>query len=298
MSYILEAIKKADQKRKLGSVPDVHTVHEGPPPIAKRLVWPYVLAAALFVNSALIFWWIQPWSAKAPPNRSASRQVVAKHIAEAPAAPSKTPDNGQTAKVEIPAAKLAVLPEVASQAATSAEGQIPPDGDESVPPKIEVIPVADKLPAETVAAESANDEPAGTADSGIEDGEKVAASPLESLDSMADHPQIIERIGGQPLPDTDYGEIDLKTEQKRQQEKEKLAKIPYLHRLPADFQKDIPEIHISFHSYYYKPAKRLVSINGRIFREGEELKKGLKLEEITPGGIVLSYKDVSFRIKI
>ncbi len=285
MSYILEAIKKADQKRKLGSVPDVHTVHEGPAPTAKRLIWPYVLAVALFVNSALIIWWLHPWANNLP-NKPPAEPVAARHIAKTPVASSKNANKDEIAKVAPPVAQMKP-PENKVDASVS---------QEVVAPENKVIPANDNSPVETAAVEPVNDDEENIA-SGVEEDE-ITDLPMESLDSTADKPQIIEHIGGQSLPDTDYTERDLRAEQKRQKEKEEVAKIPYLRRLPPEFRKDIPEIHISFHSYYYKPSRRLVSINGRIFREGEELKEGLKLEKITPGGIVLSYKDVPFRVKI
>lgn len=73
MSYILDAIKKADQKRELGTVPDVHTIHEAPLAEARRPRWLYWLAAILLVNAGGIGWWLL-WSgpaAKAPVAQSA-----------------------------------------------------------------------------------------------------------------------------------------------------------------------------------------------------------------------------------
>lgn len=52
---------------------------------------------------------------------------------------------------------------------------------------------------------------------------------------------------------------------------------------------------ISVHAYSGNPGKRLVGINNRILREGEYVVPGLKLEQITPDGMIFSYKGYSFR---
>ncbi len=52
---------------------------------------------------------------------------------------------------------------------------------------------------------------------------------------------------------------------------------------------------VSVHAYSARPADRMVGINNRMLREGEHVVPGLKLEQITPEGMVLGYKGYSFR---
>ncbi len=47
--------------------------------------------------------------------------------------------------------------------------------------------------------------------------------------------------------------------------------------------------------YSEKPAERMVNINGRTTREGQEVSDGLKLEEITPDGAIFSFKGYRFQ---
>jgi len=54
MSYILEALKKADQERTLGSVPDLETPHWGVRRSARNYRWVWVVAALLLVNGVLL----------------------------------------------------------------------------------------------------------------------------------------------------------------------------------------------------------------------------------------------------
>jgi len=111
-------------------------------------------------------------------------------------------------------------------------------------------------------------------------------------------PKIVERIGGRSLPDTDYGKLALARDKQTEMDRRELAKIPFLYQLPEDFRKNLPRIHISFLSYSYTPAKRLVSINGKLLREGQNIEVGLQLAKITPVGIVLTYKSRQFKVEL
>ncbi len=64
--------------------------------------------------------------------------------------------------------------------------------------------------------------------------------------------------------------------------------------LPLAVQQELPPMSISVHAYSGKAAERLVGINGRLLHEGDEVAPGLKLEQITPTGMILSYKGYRF----
>ena len=66
-------------------------------------------------------------------------------------------------------------------------------------------------------------------------------------------------------------------------------------KLPLLIQQEIPAMTIPLHAYSSKPRDRLVSINDRMLREGESLTPGLRLEQITPDGLIFSYKGYRFR---
>ena len=65
--------------------------------------------------------------------------------------------------------------------------------------------------------------------------------------------------------------------------------------LPLPVQQELPAMTISVHAYSGNPRDRLVGINNRMLREGEYVVPGLKLEQITPDGMVFGYKGYSFR---
>jgi general secretion pathway protein B len=64
--------------------------------------------------------------------------------------------------------------------------------------------------------------------------------------------------------------------------------------LPPSIRDELPKIRITVHAYSSKRASRLVGYENRILREGDSLVPGLKIEEITPDGMILSYKGYRF----
>ncbi len=64
--------------------------------------------------------------------------------------------------------------------------------------------------------------------------------------------------------------------------------------LPPTIQQEIPKLSILFHLYSGNPGDRRVGINNRTLREGDAVAPGLVLEQITPDGMILSYKGYRF----
>ncbi len=67
-----------------------------------------------------------------------------------------------------------------------------------------------------------------------------------------------------------------------------------LGELPISIRQELPEMAVALHAYSQKPRDRLVSINNTLLREGDTAAPGVRLEEITPEGMVLSYKGFRF----
>ncbi len=65
--------------------------------------------------------------------------------------------------------------------------------------------------------------------------------------------------------------------------------------LPLALQQELPPMTISVHAYSGNPRDRMVGINNRMLREGDNVVPGLKLEQITPEGMIFGYKGYSFR---
>lgn len=71
-------------------------------------------------------------------------------------------------------------------------------------------------------------------------------------------------------------------------------KVMALNDLPPAIRREIPGIAVMFHAYSSDPAERRVMINGNMTREGEALADGLRLQQITPDGVILAYKGYRF----
>ena len=52
---------------------------------------------------------------------------------------------------------------------------------------------------------------------------------------------------------------------------------------------------ISGYSYSAAAKERMVGINDRLFQEGQYVADGLKLEQITPDGLIFTYRHYRFR---
>ena len=72
-------------------------------------------------------------------------------------------------------------------------------------------------------------------------------------------------------------------------------RTPYLNELPASLKNALPPIRIT--SHLYRGDSRLVSINGKIMSEGVNMGEGLFLDEITPEGVILSFRGHRFRVR-
>jgi general secretion pathway protein B len=81
MSYILEGLKKLEQKRKQEEKsPNLLTFQgDSTEKPARSPMWPYALVAVLLLNAGVIIWWIAPWRSterKTPVPQSAVRKSV------------------------------------------------------------------------------------------------------------------------------------------------------------------------------------------------------------------------------
>jgi general secretion pathway protein B len=68
-----------------------------------------------------------------------------------------------------------------------------------------------------------------------------------------------------------------------------------MEQLPLSIRQGLPPMTISVHAYSGNPRNRMIGIGSRILREGDAVAPGLKLEEITPDGMIFGYKGYRFR---
>ena len=74
------------------------------------------------------------------------------------------------------------------------------------------------------------------------------------------------------------------------------SRIYNMDDLPSSLRQNLPPIVISVFLYSDDPNSRMAKINGSMMREGEYLSADLKLDEITPDGVIFSYQSYRFRV--
>lgn len=257
MSFILDALKKLEEKRQQNAVPDLLTFH-APDPVKpeKRSIWLYLILSALFLNAILLTLWLLP--------RDSEKKGVDKE-------PAIVKQSNEDTGIHPPVS----TPFIKAEAPTLPLPR-PEAGIKQSPH------VSGKTAAKPVSDPSLNayrEEPAGNTVH-IEDPTAVKEAPDAGSKASPSSPPIKEK----------HKEIPKKMQTAGKS-------LPELDELPLSIRQEIPEISISVHIYSDSPSERLVNINGSIRHEGDMLTSGIKLIEITDSGVILSYKDSRFYIR-
>ena len=72
--------------------------------------------------------------------------------------------------------------------------------------------------------------------------------------------------------------------------------IPYLPQMPLEFQRQLPPIRVTIHVYSPDESQRILFLNNREYRKGDQIEAGIRVEEIVPEGAVLSYQGERFKV--
>lgn len=259
MSYILEALKKLEQKREREEAPRLTMFSLGRESAPKRrLPWPYILSAVLLLNAVAIMWWIS--SREVEKGNSAIQQAAGRAKEAAQPAPGT------------------VLTEGGSSQASVAVGVPVTDG----------APLPDRAagpPAATAAATKAAapvGKDARTEGAGL--GEAAASRrPLEI--SRLSQPSAVQ---GEKPP--------ARQETPRERSRKAAGRAIEIGELPSAVRGALPEFRISGHAYSAEPQTRVTRINEKILQEGQELSPGLRVSEIVPDGVVFAFQGYLFRV--
>lgn len=269
MSIILDALKKLERKKQRGSAPDLMAVHtsELNKPQNKKL-WPLLITIILVINAVvfLAFFYASDKDeilVKPTADEITSIDTVADMKSSNDAAtdlpPSRAEDHPDTLKSETVSLKENILEENIQGEKHSQQEQISKD-QENPEPLTSVSGTRDFLPSE-------------------EELSVLRDTIKEERLAILDSPELEGDLPAQ-------GNVDNK------------ERLPEVSQLSKDMQKELPSISIKAHIYSDNPSSRMVNINGLLMREGEEIADGLRIDEITLSGVILTYKDVRFRIRV
>ena len=271
MSYILDALRKSDQLRQRGAAPTLllGQVTATAPRQPARIY--YVVLALVLLGAGIAIGWLRPWQPE---------PAVAPRVATAPNLPAKDPilvppEVGQMQLKPEPGQQVQNLSPVAtareSAAVPAPESALPlpTDEDEQLDP--EEFRVNKKgqrrKPPAAPATKVSRTLPVQTAGTAIaKSGVAVPAVPVSNTNAANTNAAAANTPNA-----VNFSE------------------------LPLAIQQELPPLSISVHAYSGKAAERLVGINGRLLHEGDDAAPGLRLEQITPEGMILSYKGLNFR---
>ncbi|ALK96205.1 hypothetical protein AB595_14435 [Massilia sp. WF1] len=262
MSYILEALKKAQAERQLGNAPTIHApqpAQAAAPGVAasRKPLLIGLGAGALVVAAGALFVWQRGPSPAAP----ASAQPA--NAALVPAAPAAGPA-GVPASPARATSPGATSPGAAGAASTTLEVSAPPAPPPPAP-----------HPAQ-VAGAPAHPAAAATGRAGA-DALASAAPPRApaTAPAMPAAPAAARAPVAAPAPEDS---------------------LPFLQQLPDAVQREVPRVSFGGYMYSANPADRLLLIDKALRHEGEEVAPGLFLEKLLPKAAVMNYRGVRYRV--
>ncbi|RKQ55424.1 general secretion pathway protein B [Vogesella indigofera] len=233
MSYILDALLKADQERQRHSTPTVHSIHaaQSIQPTPGKPRWRYLLLILLLGSGIAAAGMLFGWQALAT-IRPATPQAA---------------DNSSVA-----------LNRNTPQPAEATVAYLPPANS---------LPLARQSDAELTPLPA----PAAPAPSRKENHVAAASKPAAQTTAAP-----------APAAEATVSRID--------------NRVFNLRELPAALQKEIGDsVVISGFSSSAEDSERLVIINDRVRRAGDDVVAGMTLESIQADGVILNYKGYRFR---
>jgi general secretion pathway protein B len=258
MSYILEALKKAQAERQLGNAPTLHAAQPVVPALPasaasrKPLLVGLGAGALVVVAGAVLLW-------RSAPGPGPATQVAA--VASAPAA-AGSPAAGSPAA----GSPAAGSPVVANSLEVSAPPAPPQEVRAPQPRVMQPAPAPVALRAVPQAVPPAPPAPVVTAvrtPTAVPTPAPVAATAPARTQAPAAAPD---------------------------------DSLPYLQQLPESVQREVPRVAFGGYMYSANPADRLLLVDKALRHEGEEVAPGLILEKLLPRAAVMNYRGVRYRV--
>jgi len=257
MSYILDALKKAERERRRVQVPTLSTLHPTDP-VARRHVWPWAVAGALLVNAGLlvVLFWI-PLMPPRPRTEPGARPETTAPVAvpDWPVPQTKQPAGAEPRPVEKTILK------------------VPKASEEAAPPR-QKTPVA-RMPAER---QSPPERPAEA---------RVTVAP-EAAPAEVTSPALRASQPARPGPAPPSAEVRLPVQ---------AAPTQPSRESPAGLRDAFAGMRLDALVYSEVAAERMVFINGGKYLQGQVVDGKYVVEGITPDGAILTYQGQRFLLK-
>jgi general secretion pathway protein B len=265
MSYILEALKKAQAERQLGNAPTIHAPQPvpaaQPDTAASRKPLLIGLGAGVLVVAlgALFLWQRGPSAPAAGPAAVLDKSAAAPAAPSLPAVAARAPGASGQGRGTGPSLASGAASNTLEVSAPPAPPPRPAHVAEA--PARSVSPAAGRAGTEALAANVPARTPAAA----------VPAAPAASAPRAAAAPPVAQ------VPAAEDS-------------------LPYLHQLPDTIQRDIPRVSFGGYMYSANPADRLLLVDKTLRHEGEEVGPGLVLEKLMPKAAVMNFRGIRYRV--
>jgi general secretion pathway protein B len=256
MSYILDALKKADRDRHPVAVPTLATAHRTPASSRRRLLWPWIVGAVIVVNAGVWLWLLRP--APSVPDGALVSMSQAPATSPAPAAPEQAAPARPVEPVTTPESPDKTVVAVAPS-------QAPPSATRSAPS----VPLS-RREQNLVAAPRAATKSARVTSAGAAAPRSASPPKPESALEKSPAPAVVSATV-KPL--------------------ERDPATPPASQEPPVPQEVIAKLHLQVLVYSEAPSGRLVFINNHKYVEGQRIDANLVVERITSDGVFVSYQD-------
>ena len=273
MSFILDALRKAERDRNVGQAPSLQDVARAPETVpemrhSRALPHGLLIGALLLLIALGLFFAL----------RSRAPQ---------PASSETRPAGHVTATVRGPAPVYAA-PSEPSPSAVAATDPAPIDDGEPAIEDGATLATLDDLTGSKTSEPPAAETEAAPAEIRRDDfvvrpdPAPVARAPALEPEPIAAAPRSLSALEA-PLP----GEPRSATNSMANQG---ASSARPLDSMPASYQAEFPALSVEVHVWDYEPSKRFLLIGGRRYREGDTLAAGPHVTTITQDGIELDYQ--------
>lgn len=316
MSYILDALKKADRNRRAVAVPTLGTMHRASEPARRRTRWAWIAAALIAVNAGVWIWLLRPVgpakdfrSTAATPAPAPQTQPLEQASAPAAERVPRPPDQKTRAEMPVVPAtpppiptRSPALPTTSPPSPAAALTQARPENVRAATKPAESKPstppvAAPPAPSARVATPAATPVPPASPS-----GEKTRGASAPTAGSAA--AGVAGGVAGVQAPGAAPP-----TNPVVQQEKSlappvapaapAAAKTPEPTPTPPESGPPDPAGKLSLQMLVFSavPSERLVFINNQKYVEGQRIDDSTVVESITPDGAVLSYQGRRFVLR-
>ena len=291
MSYILDALKRADAERSRGAVPGLHarqlpSADNAAPLLLQNRVWLPIVAAGLL--GAVGLWaWRTPSPAPGLPMQAPLAAVPVNPPTPTPSAPtaSAQPVTAPATQTPVPPVPLAATPN-AQMASTNAVLTAPPGTS-----------AATHTGQTTHAAVALNDTPGDI--SNAAKAAKAGTTTPATAPSLASTPAL--KATQTPAPaavaaPTATATAATPPDAASAAPPATPAAAPLLGELPDALRSQLPKLAITGTVYAEDPKQRLLLVNNQVLPQGSVLAPDLTLEEIRPRHSVFNFRGTRFRV--